>query len=65
MAEWLHSLGPVTKGGNMMNSYSLPDRAFGYLALFLIGLIGWICDRVPAFQASTVGENHFNEGASK
>jgi hypothetical protein len=49
----------------MMNSYSLPDRAFGYLALFLIGLIGWICDRVPAFQASTVGENHFNEGASK
>jgi hypothetical protein len=49
----------------MMNSYSLPDRAFGYLALFLLGLIGWICDRVPAFQASTVGENHFSEGASK
>ena len=49
----------------MMNSYRLPDRAFGYLALFLLGLIGWTCDRVSAFQASTVGEHHLNEGASK
>ena len=23
------------------------DRLFGYFALFLIGLIGWVCDRLP------------------
>jgi hypothetical protein len=25
--------------------YTLADRMFGYVALFLIGLIGLICDR--------------------
>jgi hypothetical protein len=27
------------------------DCALGYLGLFLIGLIGWICDRLPAGPA--------------
>jgi hypothetical protein len=45
-----------TKGGNTMNNYSSIDRAGGYIALFLIGLIGWTCDRVHALQSSLVGE---------
>jgi|RhiMetdeSRZDD1v2_1073273.scaffolds.fasta_scaffold29916_1 hypothetical protein len=27
--------------------YSLLDRALAYFTLFLIGLIGWTCDRLP------------------
>jgi len=27
------------------------DRLLGYLGLFLIGLIGWVCDRLPAHSA--------------
>ena len=29
----------------------LIDRGLGYLGLFLIGLIGWVCDRLPADRA--------------
>jgi hypothetical protein len=40
-----------------MNNYSSIDRAGGYIALFLIGLIGWTCDRVNALQSSLVPDN--------
>ena len=33
--------------------YSLLDRALGYFALFLLGLIGCTCDRLPAQAAAT------------
>jgi hypothetical protein len=29
----------------------LIDLGLGYLGLFLIGLIGWVCDRLPADRA--------------
>ncbi|MEA2465575.1 MAG: hypothetical protein QOJ98_3322, partial [Acidobacteriota bacterium] len=29
----------------------LIDRGLGYLGLFPIGLIGWVCDRLPADRA--------------
>lgn len=29
----------------------LIDRGLAYLGLFLIGLIGWVCDRLPADRA--------------
>ena len=28
--------------------YTRVERTFDYLALFLVGLIGWVCDRLPA-----------------
>jgi hypothetical protein len=33
---------------NEAHRYTRVDRTFDYLALFLIGLIGWVCDRLPA-----------------
>jgi hypothetical protein len=29
----------------------LIDLGLGYLGLFLIGLIGWVCDRLPSDRA--------------
>jgi len=49
----------------MMNGYSSIDRAFGYFALFLIGLIGWTCDRVTVFGTSIPADNYSGKGASR
>jgi hypothetical protein len=48
-----------------MNNYSSIDRAGGYIALFLIGLIGWTCDRVNALHSSFFADNLSREGARK
>lgn len=32
---------------NGASGFRRVDRLFGYLALILIGLIGWLCDRLP------------------
>jgi hypothetical protein len=48
-----------------MDRYSPTDRAFGCVALFLIGVIGWICDRVAAFQNSIIADNHSKQGVSR
>ena len=37
------TLCPMTRMTSRIHAYI--DRAFGYLGLFLIGLIGWSCDR--------------------
>jgi hypothetical protein len=48
-----------------MNKYSSIDRAGGYIALFLIGLMGWTCDRLNAVQSSLVVDNFSKQGAKK
>ena len=48
-----------------MKNYSSIDRAGGYIALFLIGLIGWTCDRVNAVQSSLIAHNFSKQGARK
>jgi hypothetical protein len=54
-----------TKGGNTMDNYSSIDRAGGYIALFLVGLIGWTCDQVSAVQSALVAHNFSKQGARK
>jgi hypothetical protein len=49
---------------NKPNRYSQTDKALGYLALLLIGLMGWIGDRIPLSQAY-VSSNKLNQGVSK
>jgi hypothetical protein len=53
------------KGGNIMDNYSSIDRAGGYIALFLVGLIGWTCDHFIGVQSSIVAHNFSKQGARK
>jgi hypothetical protein len=48
-----------------MDNYSSIDRAGGYIALFLVGLIGWTCDHFIAVQSSIVAHNFSKQGARK
>jgi hypothetical protein len=48
-----------------MDNYSSLDRAGGYIALFLIGLIGWTCDRVTVFSPHSLPTNFSKQGARK
>jgi len=53
------------KGGSTMDNYSTIDRAVDYAALFLIGLIGWTCDHVTAFQSSIVANTDSKQGVQR
>ena len=48
-----------------MDNYSTIDRAVDYAALFLIGLIGWTCDHVTAFQSSIVANTDSKQGVQR
>jgi hypothetical protein len=48
-----------------MDNYSSIDRAVDYVALFLVGVIGWTCDHVTAFQSSIVANSHLKQGEQR
>ena len=41
--------------------YSLPSQAFGYVSLFLLGVIGWTCDRLAGQYSGFPDRNNRKE----